>query len=108
MRFAAPWPLSHVARFADSLDFDLGDRPLVLDSLWVNILDPLGMHAGHIHHGSVVSGTYYVALPEGAAGLKFEDPRLTQMMAAPPRRNKAERHNKRFVEIASCISGIGA
>ena len=23
------------------------------------------MHAGHIHPGSVVSGTYYVALPDG-------------------------------------------
>ncbi len=90
----------HVARFADALDYDLGARPLVLDSLWVNILEPGGMHAGHIHPGSVVSGTYYVALPEGAAGLKFEDPRLAQMMAAPPRRVRSERHNRRFVEIA--------
>ena len=90
----------HVKRFADALEFDLGARPLVLDSLWVNILDPGGMHAGHIHPGSVISGTYYVALPDGAAGLKFEDPRLAQMMAAPPRRIKAERHHKRFVEIA--------
>ena len=58
------------------------------------------MHAGHIHPGSVISGTYYVALPDGAAGLKFEDPRLQQMMAAPPRRSNASRRNKSFVEIA--------
>ena len=90
---------SHVAMFARSLDFDLGARPLALDSLWVNILEPGGMHAGHIHPGSVISGTYYVALPDGAAGLKFEDPRLQQMMASPPRRAKAERHNKSFVEV---------
>lgn len=90
----------HVAKFARTLDYDLGRRPLALDSLWVNILEPGGMHAGHIHPGSVISGTYYVALPEGAAGLKFEDPRLAQMMAAPPRRASAVRANKSFVEIA--------
>ncbi len=90
----------HVARFARGLDFDLGRRKLALDSLWVNVLDPGGMHAGHIHPGSVISGTYYVALPAGAAGLKFEDPRLQHMMAAPPRKTNAGRRNKNFVEIA--------
>ena len=89
----------HVLTFARSLDFDLGARPLALDSLWINILEPGGMHAGHIHPGSVISGTYYVALPEGAQGLKFEDPRLALMMLSPPRHPKAERHNKSFIEI---------
>ena len=91
---------THVATFARSLDFDLGARKLALDSLWVNILAPGGMHAGHIHPGSVISGTYYVALPDGAAGLKFEDPRLQQMMASPPRRARSAQHNKSFVEVA--------
>ncbi len=91
---------AHVARFARSLAVDLGRRTLALDSLWVNILAPGGMHAGHIHPGSVISGTYYVALPAGAAGLKFEDPRLQQMMAAPPRKATAGRRHKTFVEIA--------
>jgi uncharacterized protein (TIGR02466 family) len=90
---------THVKVFAEELDFDLGDRPLALDNLWVNILEPGGMHSGHIHPGSVVSGTYYVALPEGAQGLKFEDPRLQTMMASPPRRAKAGRHNRSFIEI---------
>ena len=90
----------HVVRFARALEFDLGRRKLALDSLWVNVLEPGGMHAGHIHPGSVISGTYYVTLPDGAAGLKFEDPRLQQMMAAPPRRPSANRRNKSFVEIA--------
>jgi uncharacterized protein (TIGR02466 family) len=90
----------HVARFARSLDFDLGRRKLKLDSLWVNILAPGGMHAGHIHPGSVISGTYYVAVPAGAPGLKFEDPRLHQMMAAPPRRPTASKRNRNFVEIS--------
>ncbi len=90
---------AHVATFARELELDLGSRPLMLDSLWVNILEPGGMHAGHIHPGSVISGTYYVALPAGAAGLKFEDPRLQLMMASPPRRAKASPRNRRFVEV---------
>lgn len=89
----------HVARFAASLDYDLGDGKLELDSLWVNVLDPGGQHTGHIHPNSVLSGTYYVALPKGAAGLKFEDPRLPLMMAAPPRRADAAVHNRSFVEV---------
>jgi uncharacterized protein (TIGR02466 family) len=88
----------HVAKFADALEFDL-DAPLVLDSLWINVLEPGGHHSAHIHPNSVVSGTYYVALPKGAAGLKFEDPRLAQMMAAPPRRRDASEANRRFVEV---------
>jgi uncharacterized protein (TIGR02466 family) len=89
----------HVAKFADSLDYDLGGRALELDSLWVNVLEPGGQHTGHIHPNSVISGTYYVALPKGAAGIKFEDPRLAQMMAAPPRRDTAAEGNRRFVEV---------
>ncbi len=90
----------HVSRFVRALDLDLGSRRLALDSLWVNILEPGGMHAGHIHPHSIISGTYYVALPRGAAGLKFEDPRLSQMMAAPVRRARAARGNRSFVEVS--------
>jgi uncharacterized protein (TIGR02466 family) len=89
----------HVGAFARELDYDLERRKLALDSLWINILEPGGMHAGHIHPGSVISGTYYVTLPAGSAGLKFEDPRLPAMMAAPPVRANASQRNRRFVEI---------
>jgi uncharacterized protein (TIGR02466 family) len=89
----------HVARFADLLEFDLEGRALELDSLWINILEPGGHHAAHIHPNSVVSGTYYVALPKGAAGIQFEDPRLTQMMAAPRRKSDARETNRAFVDI---------
>jgi uncharacterized protein (TIGR02466 family) len=90
----------HVADFARELDFDLGGRRLVMDSLWANVLDPGGHHAAHIHPQSVVSGTFYVAVPEGASALKLEDPRLGLMMAAPPRRAKARPHNRSFAYVA--------
>lgn len=75
----------HVAAFARECAFDLGGRRLKLDSLWVNVLEPGGVHSGHIHPHSVVSGTLYVAVPPGAGPLKLEDPRLPLMMAAPQR-----------------------
>jgi uncharacterized protein (TIGR02466 family) len=86
----------HVADFAKALDFDLGGRALKLDSLWVNVLPPGGVHTSHIHPHSVVSGTYYVSTPPGASALKLEDPRLGLMMAAPPRKARAGAHNKSF------------
>jgi uncharacterized protein (TIGR02466 family) len=75
----------HVAAFARDLAFDLGDKKLVLDSIWINILPEGGIHTGHIHPHSVISGTTYVAMPEGTSALKLEDPRLPMMMAAPAR-----------------------
>lgn len=81
-----------VALFAEECGFDLGGRPLKLDSIWLNVLEPGGFHSGHIHPLSVVSGTYYADVPDGAAAIRFEDPRLPLMMAAPPRRNAASTH----------------
>ena len=88
----------HVASFAKDLAFDLGRRKLKLDSLWINVLEPGGMHSGHIHPHSVVSGTYYVAIPKGASALKLEDPRLGLMMAAPERK-APDGANPQFVYV---------
>ncbi len=89
----------HAAAFAKDLAFDLGGRRLVLDSLWVNVLKPGGAHSGHIHPHSVLSGTVYVATPPGASALKFEDPRLAMMMAAPPRHADAPEALRSFVYL---------
>lgn len=90
----------HVAAFAKELDFNLHGKKLTLDSLWVNVLAPGGMHGSHLHPHSVVSGTYYVAVPEGASAIKFEDPRLAMMMSAPPRKAKARADQRPFVTLA--------
>lgn len=89
----------HVAHFARDLDFDLGGRKLVIDSLWINVLPESGYHTAHIHPHSVISGTFYVAVPKGAAALKLEDPRLAMMMAAPPRKASARRELASFASI---------
>ncbi len=69
------------------------------DSLWINVLDPGGFHTAHIHPHSAVSGTLYVAIPKGASAIRFEDPRLPQMMSAPPRRPRAREENRTFLSF---------
>ena len=75
----------HIAAFAKECAFDLGGRKPKLDSLWVNVMKPGAVHTGHIHPHSIISGTIYITVPPGAGAIKFEDPRLAAMMAAPPR-----------------------
>ena len=87
-----------VAGFGKTLEFDLGGRKLVLDAIWINVLEPGGFHTGHIHPNSVISGTFYVAVPDGASAIRFEDPRLAMMMAHPPKKPRAA--SKPFVSFS--------
>lgn len=96
----------HVAGFAKDLEFDLGDKELRLEDIWINILPPGGTHASHIHPHSVISGTTYVAMPDGASALKLEDPRLPMMMAAPPRRKDARDELRSFVYAAPKVGDV--
>ena len=88
----------HVRTFAEASHLDLGRKPR-LDSLWVNLLKPSGTHSGHIHPHSIISGSFYVAVPPGSGGLKLEDPRLAMMMAAPPRGEDAPEDSRSFVYV---------
>jgi uncharacterized protein (TIGR02466 family) len=87
----------HAAEFAKVLEFDLAGRKIELDSLWINVLPEGGVHTSHIHPHSILSGTIYVAMPDGASAIKFEDPRHAMMMYAPPRKAKASEENRSFV-----------
>lgn len=97
---------AHVAAFAEDLEFDLDGKPLRLEDLWINILPEGGTHSSHIHPHSVISGTTYVAMPEGSSALKLEDPRSSRMMAAPPRRKGARRDLQPFVYVAPEVGEV--
>ncbi len=84
----------HAAIFAKELHWDIRGGKPICDSLWVNVMPEGGSHTSHIHTNSVISGTYYVAVPQGAGPIVFEDPRHAMMMAAPPRDAKAPRAMK--------------
>ena len=97
---------AHVAAFAKDLEFDLDGRDLKLEDLWINILPEGGMHSGHIHPHSVISGTTYVAVPDGAGAIRFEDPRHALMMAAPARVRQARRELQPFIYVAPQVGEV--
>jgi uncharacterized protein (TIGR02466 family) len=96
----------HVAAFAEDLEFDLDGRKLVLEDLWINILPEGGTHSSHLHPHSVISGTTYVAMPEGASALKLEDPRSARMMAAPARKKNAREELKTFIYVKPDVGDV--
>ena len=88
----------HAAAFAHDCAFDLSRKPK-LDSLWVNLLRGPGHHSAHIHPHSMISGTLYVTVPKGSGAIRFEDPRLPMMMAAPTRRSDAPEELQPFATV---------
>lgn len=96
----------HVAAFCADLGFDMGDRKLKCNALWINILPQGGTHASHIHPHSVISGTTYVAMPEGTSALKLEDPRLPMMMMAPVPRKDTPETLQRFVYVKPSVGEV--
>ncbi|MEJ8562494.1 TIGR02466 family protein [Yoonia sp. GPGPB17] len=97
---------AHVAAFTADLQFDLGDKKLQLEDIWINILPEGGIHTSHIHPHSVISGTTYVAMPDGASALKLEDPRLPMMMAAPTRVKEARDELRTFIYAKPLVGDV--
>ncbi len=97
---------AHVAAFAQDLELNLDGRELKLEDLWINILPEGGTHASHIHPHSVISGTTYVSMPDGASALKLEDPRHAMMMAHPPRTKDCRRELRTFVYEAPNVGDV--
>ncbi len=88
-----------VRKFAGNLHYDLRGRVLAMTDCWANVMPAGVVHSMHLHPTSFISGTYYAAVPKGAGALKFEDPRLSRHMAAPPRRADAPEAFRSFVGV---------
>lgn len=91
--------MPHARAFAARLRYDLRGRTIDMTDCWVNVMSAQVAHGMHLHPLSFLSGTYYVRTPRGSAGLKFEDPRLSKLMAAPPRRGDAPAALRPFVTM---------
>jgi uncharacterized protein (TIGR02466 family) len=89
----------HVKAFAAKADWDLKGRALTMTDCWVNIMSHRAVHGLHLHPLSTLSGTYYVAVPQGSSGLKIEDPRLDRYMAAPPRKGGSRSRNRAWITL---------
>jgi len=90
----------HASAYATGLHWDMRGKKPICDSLWVSIMPEGGSHTSHIHTNSVISGTYYVVVPEGAGPIVFEDPRAGLLMAAPTRKKSAPRELQTHVSEA--------
>lgn len=88
-----------VEYYAESVDMDLGGKSLVMQESWINVLKSNGGHSSHIHAQSVISGTFYVSVPDNAGVIQFEDPRLAMMMHSPPRRAKTRQDRQVIVGV---------
>jgi uncharacterized protein (TIGR02466 family) len=97
---------THVRRFVAELEFDLGGAQLGMTDCWVNVMPQGVTHSSHLHPLSVISGTYYVRVPKGAPGLKFEDPRLERYMGAPPRQVDAAERNRAWVTMPAAAGSL--
>ncbi|MEK6772421.1 MAG: TIGR02466 family protein [Bdellovibrionota bacterium] len=89
----------HVVQFVSQLEMDISSKALQMNSCWLNIMPKGTSHSLHLHPLSVISGSFYVEVPENSSGIKFEDPRLMNFMASPPRKKTARLQNQNFFEI---------
>ena len=96
----------HVRQFAKAQHWDLRGGKLKMTDCWANVMPRGCAHSFHLHPQSVVSGTYYVATPPGCAGLKFEDPRLSSLMAAPIRLSDAPREMQPFITVPAVAGTV--
>lgn len=96
----------HARKLARYLEMDLQDGRLEMSSCWVNIMPMHTVHSLHLHPLSVLSGTYYVDVPKGTSAIKFEDPRLASMMAAPPKLPGARPRNEQFVSLQAVAGQV--
>ena len=48
--------------------------PVMLDVLWININPKYSYNQSHIHPGSVLSGVYYIKIPDQSGDLVFINP----------------------------------
>jgi uncharacterized protein (TIGR02466 family) len=87
----------HVRAYARRLELDLDGKRLTMTDCWVNVMPRHAVHALHLHPLSTISGTYYLKTPRGCSQLRFEDPRLSRLMAAPPRRPDCRPENRQQV-----------
>lgn len=86
-----------MSQYIKELDWVITPKDLRLSKMWANVMPQGTIHTGHIHPLSVISGTFYVSLPrKNTPALKLEDPRFTQMMAVPPKKNKPRTKNLNF------------
>ncbi len=83
--------------FGETLGIDLDNFELAFKDCWFNIYGWKDGQEVHIHNNSIISGSYYLRIPEGASGLVVHSP-VMECMYLPPQK-ETNPYNTGFDEI---------
>ena len=96
----------HLEEYISALCLDVEVESLSMSDCWFNVMPAGVSHGLHLHPLSTISGTYYVKTPKNSASIKFEDPRLSKFMAAPPRKKDSPKELKNFVSYPAEVGKL--
>lgn len=74
----------HVYEVATSLHWDLAKISLQIESCWAIVNGKLAANSVHTHPNSILSGVYYLQVPENCGVISFYDPRPSAQILVPP------------------------
>lgn len=83
-------------RCAQAVDFDFSRGELAFQNMWANRNGPGDFNTQHVHPNSFLSGSYYLAVPEGSGHITFCDPVRERTIAPYPLRPGSMHHASRF------------
>ena len=78
--------LQEACNFAQSLGINQDAFKLVYKDCWFNIYGWKDGQEIHIHHNSIISGSYYLKVPNGSSGLVLHSPVMDSMFLPPQER----------------------
>ena len=81
--------LGEATIFGETLGLDQDHYNLIYKDCWLNIYGCKDGQEIHIHNNSIISGSYYLRIPEGAAGLVVHSPVMDSMFLPPQKVNNA-------------------
>ncbi|PSB41710.1 TIGR02466 family protein [Chamaesiphon polymorphus] len=74
----------NVLEVATFLNWDLQYFSTNITTCWAIVNGKLASNSVHNHPNSILSGVYYLKVPENSGGLFFSDPRPASQMLIPP------------------------
>jgi len=89
----------HLRKYLDQLDYQVKLNQLYMSDCWINMMPTGAYHGLHLHPLSFISGTFYVQATADCPGIKFEDPRLSRLVAQPPKKAVSRKKNRNFIEF---------
>lgn len=92
------------AECAKHLGFDFSKASLIFQEMWINKNHPGDYNKAHVHPNAVLSGSYYVKVPENSGNIEFYDPVRERIMNVYPIK-KRTKTNSQALEYR-CADGL--